>query len=210
METQPRLKENDPKYLTYEIGSKNERLWKFLQDRYNKPNSAFAEISQYFEESKITFKSAPTNYKQPYFDQDYRELYFDEVAKDYGNFNSSSILFIDPDIGTDIGISRRYRSMRHMYLRGVEIQKLQASLKPTDYLVYFQHLGNSNYSLERRLADIKSSLGEWVIMAGYQRIQAAIVLVLQSEGQLLDKREKIKQYFKQYEYLDHKEKIIHR
>ncbi len=95
-----------------------------------------------------------------------------------------------------------------MYLKGIEVLSIKNQIKADNYVGYFQHLGNSNYKLEDRVIDLKDFYGKWVLLTGYSRIQASIVLIFNTEMEYEDKREMIKRYFKQYEHLEHAKKII--
>jgi len=119
-----------------------------------------------------------------------------------------TIIYFDPDVGADIGVTRRFRSNKELYIKREHLLKIKEQLRPKDFIGYFQHLGNTHYSIDKRISDIKDAFGEWSLMVGYARIQASIVLLLNEKKQYQDKLEKIREYFKKYEGLEHKEKII--
>ena len=81
-------------------------------------------------------------------------------------------------------------------------------LKRNDFIGYFQHLGNSNYSIDQRVRDLQESFGEWVLFIGYSRIQASLVFIFNDEATYMDKRKLIEQYYEQYDHLKHRSKFI--
>lgn len=210
MITEPQPKEYDPKYLTYEVGSNNKLLLQFLRSRFDQTaKSDIEEIKSYFSNSGIGFIwSSNNDLSEGHFKDQTRDTYFDNVLAEYRLLDKKMLVYCDPDIGSDVGIIRRFRSRRDMYLKGNDILKIKDRTKDNDYIGYFQHLGNSNYAVQKRLMDLKSFFGKWVLIAGYSRIQASIVLVFNTEIEYEDKREKIKRYFKQYEFLEHANKFI--
>lgn len=210
MITKPQPKELDPKYLTYEIGNKNKRLKVFLEERFAKNSKADVhEIEEYFKSMDINFMMTPDNgHTTEYFQDKSRQSYFDNVLNNIATLKNQSIIYFDPDVGADIGVTRRFRSNKELYIKGLDLARAKEKLRPTDYLGYFQHLGNTHYSIDKRISDIKDFFGEWSLIVGYARIQASIVLLLNSKKQYDDKHKKIREYFKNYDDLEHKEKII--
>jgi len=210
MITKPQPKELDPKYLTYEIGNKNHKLRTFLEDKFTKnPKSDVSEIEEYFKNMNIDFRMlADNDHTADYFQDSSRESYFDNVLNSITTLKKKSIVYFDPDVGSDIGVTRRFRSNKELYIKGLDLAKIKEHLRPADFIGYFQHLGNTHYSIDKRIVDIKNIFGEWSLMVGYSRIQASIVLLLNDKKQYEDKREKIKEYFKNYDDLEHKTKII--
>lgn len=205
MLTPVRKKEIDLKYLTYELGTKNGLLTSFLKTRFSDASSQPLEIADYFLESNIHFN---TFGEVEWFTDESRADYFARAIKSIHSSPDRKLIFIDPDVGSDLGIVRRFRSKKNMYLKGDELQLLKSSIGEKDYIVYFQHTGNTKYSPKNRLDDLKSHMGELVFIAGYQRIQASLVFIFNSNSEFLDKRQRLEQYFKQYDHINHKDKFI--
>lgn len=210
MITEPQPKEYDPKYLTYEVGSNNDELLQFLKSRFEQTaKSEIEEIKNYFHQKEIGFTWFSSNGRDDaYFKDEIRDSYFEKALAQCKLLEKKTLIYCDPDIGSDVGIIRRFRSKRDMYLKGADVLKIKNQIKSSDYIGYFQHLGNTNYSIHRRLTDLKDFFGKWVLIAGYSRIQASIVLTFNTEIEYEDKREKIKRYFKQYESLEHASKFV--
>ena len=118
------------------------------------------------------------------------------------------MIFVDPDIGCDVGITRRFRSYKQCYVKKSEIINIIHHLRQGDFIGYFQHLGNSNYSIDKRVTDLRETFGEWVLFIGYSRIQASLVFIFNDEATYMDKRKLIEQYYNQYDHLKHKDKFI--
>lgn len=205
MLTPARSKEIDLKYLTYEIGTKNTSLTNFLKTRFLDVNSNPMEIIDYFLNANVRFYSFGD---VKWFTDDMRDDYFSAAMRTIRSYPEKKIIFIDPDVGSDIGIVRRFRSKKSMYLKGSELQLLKSAINEKDYIAYFQHTGNSKYSLEKRLNDLKSNLGEWVFIAGYQRIQASLVFIFNTEREYNEKNKLIRNYFDQYSHIDHRNKFL--
>lgn len=111
-------------------------------------------------------------------------------------------------MGSDVGITRRFRSNKKMYVRKQELYKIKDCMRPDDFIGYFQHLGNSNYTIEQRVEDLKNCFGDWVLFTGYSRIQAGMVFIFNDEATYMDKRKLIEEYFRQYDHLKHRDKFI--
>ncbi|MBX2961946.1 MAG: hypothetical protein KF687_05490 [Cyclobacteriaceae bacterium] len=205
MLTLTRKKEIDLKYLTYELGTKNESLTNFLKARFSDPNSQPSEIADYFLGANIRFNIFGD---VEWFTDESRGDYFARAIKSIHSYSDKKLVFVDPDVGADIGIVRRFRSKKDMYLKGDELQLMKSSISENDYIVYFQHTGNSKYSFEKRLQDLKSNLGEWVFIAGYQRIQASLVFIFNTEREYNEKNKLIRNYFDQYSHIDHRNKFL--
>ena len=152
--------------------------------------------------------SRQTGHKPEYFQDNFRESYFENVSNNLATLKKNTLIYFDPDVGADIGVTRRFRSNKELYIKGEDLIRVKEKLKPTDFLGYFQHLGNTHYSIDKRIRDIKDVFGEYSLIVGYSRIQASIVLLMNDKKQFEDKREKVKSYFKNYGDLEHTEKII--
>ncbi|HCW07520.1 MAG TPA: hypothetical protein DGG95_09180 [Cytophagales bacterium] len=210
MITEPQPKEYDPKYFTYELGSKNELLYHFLKSKFEqKEKSEIEEIKSYFQKRNLKYTwFSPNGNSNGFFKDETRTDYFTKVASECKIIGAKKFIYCDPDIGSDIGVVRRFRSKRDMYLRGEDVLKIKNQTTTNDYIGFFQHLGNTNYSPAKRISDLKKHFGKWILLVGYSRIQASLVLVFNNENEFEDKREKIKRYFKLYEYLEHSEKFV--
>jgi len=213
MITEPLPKERNSKYVTYEVGRLNETLYQLMVDEFNKEYSDISLIKNYFLQRGINLSilnpdGQDRNSNASYFDEHCRKGYFDEAIQHYKNLANKTLVYIDPDVGCDIGITRRYRSNRKLYVRKLELLRIKNCLKVGDFMAYFQHLGNSNYTIERRTHDLYECFGDWVLFVGYARIQAGLVFIFNDEATYREKRRMIENYFRQYDHLKHKDKII--
>ncbi len=206
MLTEPRPKERNPKYETYEIGTLNTSLLKLMQREYRKDFSDIKTVKKYFIDSGIYLSMlSPAGMK--YFHEDNRKEYFQEAIKHYKSLVNETLVYVDPDVGCDIGISRRFRSNKHMYICKHELRLLQENLRKGGALCYFQHLGDSNYSIPERVEDLTEAFGEHILFVAYSRIQAGFVFIFNDEATCIDKRKLIEQYYHQYAHLKHKDKF---
>ncbi|MCU0420181.1 MAG: hypothetical protein MUC38_11070 [Cyclobacteriaceae bacterium] len=205
MITQPQPKELDPKYLTYELGSRNEKLREFLQEKFTNPKAEVSDITEYFTRVNVKLHNFSNG---TWFEQETRDDYFQQVIHGVKLLTRPSIVYLDPDVGSDIAITRRYRSNKELYAKKEEIANIRTHLKPTDFLGYFQHLGNAAYTVAQRVEDIKKTFGEWALVVGYQRVQVASVFLFNDMEQYIDKQKKIQRYLATYDDLPHRHKII--
>lgn len=201
------------KYITYELGRRNKPLFKLMQSEFAKEYSDINVIKSYFVNQDIHLSILNPDVCEDgsppiYFCEGNRKDYFEQAVQHYRSLVNKTLVFIDPDVGSDIGITRRFRSNRNMYVRKQEIIKIKSSLRPGDFIGFFQHLGNSNYTIERRLIDLQTCFGEWVLFTGYARIQAGMVFIFNDENTYMDKRKLILEYFRQYDDLKHRDKFI--
>jgi hypothetical protein len=213
MITEPLSKERNMKYITYELGRRNKPLFKLMQSEFAKEYSDINVIKSYFVNQDIHLSILNPDVCEDgsppiYFCEGNRKDYFEQAVQHYRSLVNKTLVFIDPDVGSDIGITRRFRSNRNMYVRKQEIIKIKSSLRPGDFIGFFQHLGNSNYTIERRLIDLQTCFGEWVLFTGYARIQAGMVFIFNDENTYMDKRKLILEYFRQYDDLKHRDKFI--
>jgi len=206
LETEPESRKLDPKYLIYEIGSKNEALKEMMQTKFTQNvRPKIEEIKDYFNSKAIEFKMFEFS---GYFKNETRIPYYRSAIDVYKTLTKKTIAFADPDVGADIGITQRFRLNKNLYLMRENMLKMKQQLKQGDYMAYFQHLGNTNYTIDERIRDLKNVFGENVIMFGYLRIQAAIVLLFSDRSEYEDKKKKIQQYIDLYQDLEHRDKII--
>ncbi len=209
MITTPRPKEYDLKYTTYEIGRQNEQLYNFLRLKYEDTEpSEITTIGEYFSSTGIRYRILTNGTRTEHFSDEVRTEYFNHALAEYRLQKKATLVYIDPDVGSDVGVVRRFRSKREMYIKGEDLLRIRSELKNGDYIGYFQHLGNTNYTIPNRIKDLKEYFGQWVIICGYSRIQASITFLFNKETDYEDKRERIRRYFKQYEFLESKDKII--
>ena len=118
------------------------------------------------------------------------------------------MLFFDPDVGLDLGISGRTRSFRQRYLMINELRPFHSNLKDGDFIGCFQHLGNTLYKPEDRVTDLKKEFGDWVLMVGYTRIQGGLFFIFKTESDYHRIRKRIEEYLDRYKYLKHSNRII--
>lgn len=145
MLTEPELRKLDPKYKLYEIGVKNNNLLNFMKKVVEKKLD-FNEIVNYFSFSKIDFEIIlDKKYNSEkvefingikYFSDENRDLYF-KTALTKLNHNQRNFVFIDPDVGIDLGVKRRVRSMRKMYVTTDEITAFKKAVMKTIFYVFF-------------------------------------------------------------------------
>src|SRR6266581_8989593 len=82
MLTEPKPKERNPKYETYEIGALNKPLLKLMKREYNKDYSDIKSIKKYFIDSDIYLSMLnPKGIK--YFREEARKDYFTEAISHY-------------------------------------------------------------------------------------------------------------------------------
>ena len=213
MITEPLPKERNSKYTTYELGRLNEILYQLMTEEFNKEYSYISRIKTYFLQRGINLSmlnpdGLESETPSIYFDEHWRKEYFESAVRHYKNLENKTLVYVDPDVGCDIGITRRYRSNRKLYVRKLEILRIKNCLKVGDFMGYFQHLGNSNYSIENRMRDLCESFGDWVLFVGYARIQAGLVFIFNDEETYIEKRRLIENYFRQYDHLKHRDKFI--
>jgi hypothetical protein len=214
MITEPQPKERNSKYITYELGCENKMLFRLMKAEFKKEFSEIGVIKKYLIQNGIHLSmlsiddESNSNERSIYFHEDNRKQYFDLAIQHYKSLVNNTLIFLDPDIGCDVGITRRFRSYKQCYVKKNEIMKLLHSLRHGDFIGYFQHLGNSNYSIDKRVTDLRETFGEWILFIGYSRIQASLVFIFTDEATYMDKRKLIEQYYNQYDHLKHKNKFI--
>lgn len=213
MITEPLPKERNMKYITYELGIRNKPLFKLMQSEFAKKYSDINVIKSYFVNQDIHLSilnpdGCEDGSDPIFFGEANRKEYFEQAVQHYRSLVNKTLVFVDPDVGSDVGITRRFRSNRSMYVRKQELIKIKSALRPGDFIGFFQHLGNSNYTIERRLVDLQTCFGPWVLFTGYGRIQAGMVFIFNDEGTYTDKRKLILEYFRQYDDLKHRDKFI--
>lgn len=208
MITEPEQRVDDPKYHKYEVGSENIVLADFLKNIHQSEGARkISEIHNYFDQIHLPYKTFKP-YGYLHFDDDKREPYLAAALRKYHSRQAKLLVFFDPDVGLDVGITRRTRSFRKRYLLNKELLSFFSELGDGDYIGSFQHLGNTLYKPEKRVNDLKEIFGDWVLMVGYTRIQAGLVFIFSNEQDYIDKRNRIKQYLSNYEHLEHSNKLI--
>lgn len=213
MITEPLPKERNSKYTTYELGRLNETLYQLMTKEFSKEYSDINLIKSYFVQRGIKLSMLNPDGKesgdqQVYFDEHCRKEYFESAIRHYKNLVNRTLVYVDPDVGCDIGITRRYRSNRKLYVRKLELLRIKNCLKVGDFMGYFQHLGNSLYSIEKRTHDLCECFGDWVLLVGYARIQAGFVFIFNDEETYIEKRRLIENYFRQYDHIKYRDKFI--
>lgn len=213
MLTAPLPKERNPKYMTYELGCHNKPLYKLMKREFAKSYSEIKVIRNYFVSTGIHLSLLSTDSifdknGDSHFCEETRKEYFDQAVAHYRNLVNRTLIYVDPDVGCDVGVTRRFRSNKERYVRKHEILKLKDQLRQGDSLAYFQHLGNPNYSINDRFKDLTKVFGPWILFTGYGRIQAGIVFIFNDEETYMDKRKIIEDYFRQYDHLKHRDKFI--
>lgn len=206
MLTEPESKKNDPKYKLYEIGTKNTKLLDYIK-KVNNENLSVENIEQFFKdnfkgESLFFFK----NYDKKYFSHEKREEYFFNIKKNI-NYDKKSMIFLDPDVGIDIGVSRRVRSNKQMYVFKKEIDLLLNSISEDSFISFFQHLGNHRLTIEKRISLYKKEFGKYVLIIAYERILASIVFIFKNEEQYKNQKLKLMRYINNYKDSTHFEKL---
>lgn len=218
MLTEPQEKVLDPKYLTYEIGVKNKQLYEFMESVYGKDDADFIEITDYFESLKFEYRLIlPLQYKGKhiinidsieYFSDQLRERYFQESLKISQELSHSKLIFIDPDVGSDLMIKRRFRSKKDAYVKIEEVKSCIAMSGNNDVVCFFQHLGNNRYPLEDRIMDLKNEFGEFVLIVGYKKILGSLIFIFKNGKQYEHYKNMIKVYMKDYWNERSKKQII--
>lgn len=206
MLTLPEEKKNDPKYKLYEVGSKNKKLLNFI-DQVNKEYLPVESIDLYFKENlKIFSNTYFKDSNNDYFSNDNREIYFNSLQKEISN-KENILLFLDPDVGLDLGITRRVRSNKQMYLFKEEVHSLLNNRKKEKCLAFFQHLGNHRFKLDDRLERYKEEFGKYVLIIAYERILASIIFILQDEISYNKIRKLLEKYIENYKDIPHSNKL---
>ena len=61
----------------------------------------------------------------------------------YKSSESNTIIFFDQDVGSDIGITQRFRSYKDRYVRRLELPKMRDNLRDGDFICYINPLGRN-------------------------------------------------------------------
>ena len=218
MLTKPEPKKLDPKYKLFEVGIKNKILFEFINE-INKPESKIEinDLTNYFSSVNVKhtivlnesfgFKNIISFENINYFENETRIDYFENSILVYKSKISKSILFLDADVGIDLGIKRRVRSMKNMYLNAQEVHKINGNLKDKDFLCFFQHLGNPRFKIEERLDMLKHEFGKFVLMFAYERISACLVFIFKDEHEYLRIKNNLLEYMNLYNEIKHFQRI---
>lgn len=218
MLTKPEPKKLDPKYKLFEVGIKNKTLFKFINDiNRSESKSQISDLSNYFSSVNVEHKiilnksfgleNIISFENIEYFENENREQYFTNSIDIYKKQFLKTIFFIDADVGIDLGVKRRVRSMKHMYLNTNEVHRINSNLKRNDFLCFFQHLGNPRFKLEDRLSLLRNEFGEYVLLFAYERISACLVFVFKDELSYLKIKNNLLDYANQYNEIKHFQRI---
>lgn len=218
MLTKPEPKKLDPKYKLFEVGFKNEILFKFINDiNFFESKMQIQDLSNYFSSVAIEHKLVLNNNfgsanilsfdNIEYFENENREKYFNNAINIYKSQNTKTLLFLDADVGIDLGVKRRVRSMKHMYLNSDELHRFNGNLKENDFLCFFQHLGNPRFKLDDRLNLLKKEFGDNVLLFAYERISACLVFIFKDEFNYLKIKMHLIEYMKNYQEIKHFQRI---
>lgn len=217
MLTPPKEKVEDPKYILYEMGRDNDSLYELMNRVYKENNPDFIEILEYFNLKGLSHKvvlpysvGAVSDDVIPadFFTNDIRNHYFEKSLNEYKKITKDKLIFIDPDVGSDIGIVRRVRSMRNAYLKSSEIKDSIRASRSNDIVCYFQHLGNNRYSLDDRISDLKDELGDLVLIAGFKKVLGSLVFIFRNKDQHDHVKKRLESYMEHYRNDKNKEQII--
>ena len=197
METEPKPKVRTPKYSPFEIGKSNEVLHQLMVEEYNKEYSDLCTIKSYFQNVGIQMLMfEPSRAKRKYFNDGNRTEYFNQAINRYKSSAKSTVVVIDPDVGSDVGITRRYRSFKDRYVRKFELLKMKSNLKNGDFICYYQSLADGNRSIHKRISSLRDWFGKWVILVSSKKIQASMVMLFNDKETFNEKRKLIEGYFK--------------
>lgn len=210
MVTEPKQRSYDPKLLVYELGRKNDPLYKYMKGLFDTDELLDPGcVKEYYDREKIkNFIYTRERASRAYFEDKERNICFHQAVARYTRFEEKTLIYLDPDVGLDINLKRRFRSNREMYLKPDDVLKFLYKLKKGDSIAFFQHLGNSQYTLDARLEDLKKAFGEWVFICGYQRIQGSMVFIFRNEIDYQKMHQKVNQYFLDYQDLKHSDKLF--
>ncbi|PZR02921.1 MAG: hypothetical protein DI539_27235 [Flavobacterium psychrophilum] len=122
MITQPLPKERNSKCVTYELGRDNEPLFKLMQKEFGKEYSDISLIKKHFVKCGVHLSMLnPDGLAQAnttiYFNENNRKEYFEQAVMHYRSLVNNTLVYVDPDVGSDVGIKRRFRSNKNMYIR---------------------------------------------------------------------------------------------
>ena len=129
--------------------------------------------------------------RKSFFANETREGYFDRALTYYVNLNQDSILFADPDIGSDLGLIKRRRNNPEKYLLKKEIELLSYNMKVSDILIFFQSFTTS---IGPRLEKIAKELPFQICYFGFERYQGGIVIGGKDEATLTKFISKLEEY----------------
>lgn len=219
MLTAPKERVVDPKYLIYEVGSLNEKLKDKMVSFFKTDSDQFDKILDCFDEARVDYKivlhSSNDSDKivrledlQEFFNNDEREKYFHYIMQSCNQIERDKIIFLDPDIGLNLTVKRRFRSMKDGYLKTEELKHCFFNSGKNDVVCFFQHLGNHRYSVTDRLKDLKVELGEYVLIVGYKKIQGSLIFAFKNKRQYVSYQNKLKEYLKRYENYKKKDNLI--
>lgn len=208
--TEPKERAYDPKLLVYELGSKNKELYAFLKELFSSEEVIDPSIiKEYFKSQGLDYLMySRIKLNERFFREDKRYHYFYRAAKFLDQVSLRKLIYLDPDVGLNLNLKRRFRSNKEMYLQEGDIKWFLPKMNEGDALCFFQHLGNSNYSIEQRLEDLKEAFGEWVFVMGYTRVQGSFVFICKNKSDYQWMYQRSHEYFELYKDLKHAEKLF--
>ena len=210
MITEPKPRSYDPKLMVNEIGAEYTYLYNLMQQFFESEQELDPGcIREFFDTSGRDIKIfSRMRASKSYFTDAERKTYFTRALDMFQKMKQHMVVYIDPDVGVDLNLKRRFRSNKEMYIQSEELRSFKELLTPGDALVCFQHLGNSSYKLEDRLSDLKQAFGPCVFIAGYTRIQGSFIHIFCSEDDYGQYYERTKQRFDQYQDFKHFDKLF--
>lgn len=219
MLTTPETKKLDPKYIKYEVGENNTPLLTYMKKTFEAQDEIeVKDIRRYFKEANINYQMVVEESDNDshsfslrnikFFNDENRSEYFEAVIHRFKKIPSPALFFIDPDVGLEHNVIRRVRSMRHRYLLNDELKTIIQNCKENDLICYFQHLGNHNYPIEKRIIELREEFGEHIVLFGYKRILGSLVFIAKNNVQIKRLKSLIEDYRNGYRNMGNYDKII--
>jgi len=149
-------------------------------------------VKKYLQDQQLTYYMySRTKGRKSFFAKETREGYIDRALTYYVNLNQDSILFADPDIGSDLGLIKRRRNNPEKYLLKREIELLSYNMKVSDIMIFFQSFTTS---IDSRLEKIAKELPFQICYFGFERYQGGIVIGVKDEATFTKLISKLKDY----------------
>ena len=149
-------------------------------------------IKRYLQAEQLGYYMySRTKGRKSFFANETREGYFDRALAYYVNLNQDSILFVDPDIGSDLGLIKRRRNNPEKYLLKKEIGLLSYNMNVSDIMIFFQSFTTS---IDSRLEKIAKELPFQICYFGFERYQGGIVIGVKDEATFTKFISKLEEY----------------